>query len=164
MTVGFAEQVLKIVITGMRIHRDKVIIYRQIDYVTMTYSIPSDDQIADAVFAVMYRNAQVTSQNEMVRLVTNELNKRGGEFRISGERIRRVALNRDILQITIDYNKRDGELPSVCPVCRNEMSKVMNMTLDGDAIEVSRKCTVCPYTVGTKNRVPGRYTFTRKKR
>ena len=130
----------------------------------MSYSIPSDDQVADAIFSVMYRNSQVVSQGELVRLVNIELNKRGGEFRVSGERIRRIALNRELLTITIDYSKRDGDLPSICPVCKNEMSSTMNMTLDGDAIEVSRSCTVCPYTVGTKNRVPGRYTFSRKKR
>lgn len=130
----------------------------------MSYSIPSDDQVADAVFAVMYRNAQVVSQGEMVRLVNSELNKRGGDYRVSGERIRRIALNRDMLQISIDYNMNDGDLPDVCPVCRNGMSSTLNMTLDGNTIEVSRKCTVCPFTVGTRNRIPGRYTFTRKKR
>ena len=130
----------------------------------MTYSIPDDDRVADAVFAVMYRNAQVSSQSEMVRLVNIELNRKGGDYRASGERIRRVALNRDLVQITMDYNRRDGEIPESCPVCRNSLTPVMNRTLDGDEIEVERRCSVCSFSVGTKNRSPGRYIFTRKRR
>ena len=130
----------------------------------MPYSIPSDDRLAEAIFVVMYRNQQVVSQKEMAALVLKELEKDGTEYRVSGERIRRLAINRDMAQIVIDYNESDGDLPDVCPVCRNPLISVKNSTLDGGVIEVMRKCKVCPYSVGTVRRVPGRYTFLRKKR
>lgn len=131
----------------------------------MSYSIPSDDKLAEAIFVVMYRNQQVRSQREMASLVRTEINKDGSDYRVSGERIRRVAMNRDMLQLVIEYNESDSEdLPDTCPVCKNVMSPIMNRTLDGGTIEVLRKCTVCPYSVGTKMRLPGRYTFVRKKR
>lgn len=130
----------------------------------MSYSIPSEDRLAEAVFIVLYRNQQVHSQRELVNLVVAELNRDGSEYRVSGERIRRLIINRNMGQITIDYNDSEGELPQVCPVCRNKIISVMNSTLDGNMIEVTRKCTACPFTVGMTKRVPGRYTFTKKKR
>ncbi len=131
----------------------------------MSYRIPSDDRLAEAIFVVMYRNQQVVSQSEMASMVKKELDRDGEDYRVSGSRIRRLAVNRDMLQLVIDYNESSKtELPDECPVCRNRMSPVMNRTLDGGTIEVLRKCTVCPYSVGTKIHMPGRYTFIRKKR
>ncbi len=130
----------------------------------MPYRIPSDEKLAEAVFVVMYRNQQVVSQKEMASLVLKELEKDGEEYRVSGERIRRLAVNNDLAQLSIDYNESDGELPETCPVCRNNLTSVKNSTLDGGTIEISRKCTKCPFSVGSVNRTPGRYTFIRKKR
>jgi hypothetical protein len=131
---------------------------------TMTYSIPDDGKVAEAVFSVMYRHPQVRSQREMTELVLYELNKNGGDYRISGARIRRIALEKGLLELSISYNSAEGNPPSECPVCGENLKSIMNKTLDGGEIEVYRKCTKCPYTVGTANRVPGRYTFGRKKK
>lgn len=130
----------------------------------MVYHIPSDDRLAEAIFVVMYRNQQVMSQREMVSLVSKELGKDGEGYRASGERIRRLIVNRDLAQVIIDYSRSDGDLPKTCPVCKNALTSVKNTTLDGDVIEIQRKCVACPYTVGTTKRLPGRYTFIRKKR
>ena len=130
----------------------------------MSYRIPSDDRLAEAIFVVMYRNQQVVSQKAMVSLVMKELEKDGETYRVSGERIRRLAVNRDLATLVIDYAEKDGQIPEVCPVCRNELKSVKNSTLDGNVVEVMRKCTSCPYSVGSFNRTPGRYTFVRKKR
>lgn len=130
----------------------------------MTYSIPSDEKVIDAIFYVMYRRPQVRSQREMVELVSNELNRSGGNYRISGQRIRRLAIKNDMLVLSISYNESEGELPTVCPVCGGGMTSVMNSTLDGRTIEVCRRCDVCPYTIGTTKHVPGRYSFSRKRR
>ena len=130
----------------------------------MSYRIPSDDRLAEAIFVVMYRNQQVVSQKTMAELVLKELEKDGETYRVSGERIRRLAVNRNMATLIIDYAERDGEIPEVCPVCRNELTSVKNSTLDGGVVEVMRKCTSCPYSVGSVNHIPGRYTFVRKKR
>ncbi len=130
----------------------------------MTYSIPSDEKVIDAIFYVMYRHPQVRSQREMVDLVTAELNRSGGDYRISGRRIRRLAIKNDMLVLSISYNGSEGELPTSCPVCGGNLVSVMNSTLDGGTIEVCRRCDTCPYTIGTTKRVPGRYSFTGKRR
>lgn len=130
----------------------------------MTYSIPSDEKVIDAIFYVMYRHPQVRSQREMVELVTSELNKNGENYRVSGQRIRRLAIRNDMLVLSISYNESEGELPTSCPVCGGDLTSVMNSTLDGGRIEVCRRCEKCPYTIGTTKHVPGRYSFTGKRR
>ena len=130
----------------------------------MSYHIPSDDRLAEAIFVVMYRNQQVVSQKEMAAMVLRELEKDGEEYRVSGERIRRLIVNRDMAQLEIDYKEFEGDLPDTCPVCRNPLKSVRNSTLDGNMVEIMRKCTSCPYSVGSIMHVPGRYIFTRKKR
>lgn len=131
----------------------------------MSYHIPSDDRLSDAIFTVMYRNLQVRSQSELARLVRKELEKDENEYRVGEERIRMLAIKRGHVTITIDYHELDeADLPEICPVCKNPMMPIMNMTLDGETKELKRKCTVCPYTVGSKKRIPGRYTFTRPRK
>lgn len=128
----------------------------------MSYRIPSDERLSEAVFIVMYRNQQVKSQSEMVDLVLKEINKAGDNYRVSGERIRRLAVNRGLVQISIDYNDaEDRELPESCPVCRNPLTRISNATLDGRETEILRKCSACAYSVGTKMRMPGKYTFSK---
>jgi hypothetical protein len=131
----------------------------------MSYRIPDEDRLSDAIFSVVYRNQQIRSQAEFVRLVRKELEKDGLEYRVSEERARMTAIRRDLVNITIDYHEsEDGTMPEACPVCRNPMTSVMNKTLDGGSMELRRRCTVCPYASGTKRMIPGRYTFTRSRK
>lgn len=49
----------------------------------MSYHIPKDDRLADAIFTVMYGNQQVRSQAELARLVRLELEKDDEDYRVS---------------------------------------------------------------------------------
>lgn len=128
----------------------------------MPYRIPDDDRLEEAIRAVMERDIQIRSQTMMTSLVLSELRKESEDYRVSGERIRRVAIERSILRIYIDYNQHDDRSsPDVCPVCGYPMTSVSNSTLAGGKAKIGRRCTKCPYQTGTKLRTPGRYTFTK---
>lgn len=144
---------------------DKRLIYAPHDKTTMSYRIPKDERLVDAIFVVMYRNQQVRSQTELARLVRTEIQKDGGEFRVSNERVRMLAVKKGLVNVHIDYHELDDpNLPDACPVCRGTMNPVRNMTIYGESREIGRKCAVCPYSVGTKRRVPGRYIFSRPRK
>ena len=131
----------------------------------MTYKIPAEDDVADAILIVMHKNPQVRSQRELVSLVRKQLRSSDPELRVGGERVRRVGINRGLINFTIEYNKsKNGKKPELCPVCRNRLKPVKNMTLDGSVIEVRRNCTVCSFSVGPSPIVPGRYFFSKKSR
>ncbi|MCL1904888.1 MAG: hypothetical protein FWG19_02035 [Methanomassiliicoccaceae archaeon] len=124
------------------------------------YRIPNDDRLEDAIRAVMKRNRQILSQNAMKELVLKELRKEDEDYRVSGERIRKVAVDRDILRIEIEYNLYDEmSAPNVCPVCGFPMEVINNSTLDGRDTDIGRKCTKCTYQIGLRKKTPGRYTF-----
>ncbi|MDR3075413.1 MAG: hypothetical protein LBU30_05195 [Candidatus Methanoplasma sp.] len=126
----------------------------------MPYRIPDEDIISDAVSSVIGRTPHIETQAELLRLVRDELLKRDGEYRVGVERIRRIGLERGILKVSIEYRESDaGTVPHICPVCGNAMSSVMNRSLDGDPVEIGRKCVLCPYAVGRTVLVPSRYVF-----
>lgn len=128
----------------------------------MQYKVPDEETVSSAIISVMNRNPHVETQNEFLRLVRKELSRSDEGYRVSGERIRRIGLERGIIKISIEYRGSDiEELPHICPVCKSAMSPVMNRSLDGEYVEIKRKCTVCPYTVGKTVLVPGRYVFSR---
>ena len=132
--------------------------------VLMAYKIPSTDDVADALLIVMHKNLNVESQRELTELVRSRLQSKDPQFRVSGERIRKVGLNRGIVKVDIEYNSLDsGELQNICPVCGNEMSSIKNMTLDGRTVEVKRRCRLCSFSTGAEPKTPGKYTFTKKR-
>ena len=130
----------------------------------MPYRIPNDEILEEAILAVIGRNLQIRSQSEMTGLVLKELKKVSDDYRISGERIRRVSIERNILRLDIEYNQHDDRSsPDVCPVCGYPMAAINNSTLGGGAAKIGRHCTRCPYQTGAKRRTPGRYTFSKGK-
>ena len=130
----------------------------------MPYKVPDEETVISSIKAVMTRNPHIETQAEFLRLVRKELSKIDMEYRVSGERIRRIGVEKGIVKISIEYRGSDIEdLPHICPVCRNAMSPVMNRSLEGEYVEIKRKCTVCPYSIGKTVLVPGKYVFSRGK-
>ena len=126
------------------------------------YKIPDDDRLDEAIRAVMRRERRIESQAAMTELVLKELGKDGDNYRVSGERIRKVAIERDILRVEIEYNLYDElSSPEICPVCGYPMDVIGNATLDGRETDIGRKCTKCAYQIGLKKKMPGRYTFSK---
>jgi hypothetical protein len=130
----------------------------------MPHKIPDEDVVSFAIISVMNRTPHIETQKEFLRLVRKELSKLDNEYRVSGERIRRIGVEKGIVKISIEYRESDiPDLPHTCPVCKNAMSPVMNRSLEGEYVEIKRKCTVCPYSIGKKVLLPGRYVFSRVK-
>lgn len=130
---------------------------------TRAMRVPDEAAVAGAVRRVLSVTPRVETQRELLRLVLAELRGEDPSARLGSGRLRRIALSTGAARIEIDYRTADSKgLPYVCPVCGNPMAPVMNTTLDGDATEFKRRCTVCPYaTQGQKVPVPGKYVFVR---
>lgn len=129
----------------------------------MPYKIPDEQTLSKAIELAFIQKTHLESQRELVEAVNKELFRINQEYRASGERIRRIGVENGLIEITIDYHEVEGELPETCPVCKNAMSPIRNMSLDGEIVEVKRKCTVCSYNVGRKMLMPSRYGFSRIK-
>ena len=131
----------------------------------MSYKRPNDEKLDEALVNVLLRCQVIESQNELVKMVVKELGKNGETYRVSGKRIRRYALENDMVSLEIDYREsKNKKVAEVCPVCGNVLTSVSNTTLDGNLVELMRKCKNCGYISSARGSIPGRYVFIRKSR
>lgn len=126
----------------------------------MSYRIPDEEVLSEAIRAAFRRTPHVSSQREMAEIVNRELAVADPLYRAGAERIRRTGIDRNLIEVAIDYCRSEGEPPTACPVCGNTMEPVRRMTLDGEMVETGRSCSVCPYSVGRQRMMPARYGFT----
>ena len=129
----------------------------------MSYRIPKDDDIAKAIENCLSRSPRVRSQNVLNELVLTELMCVDESFRVSGERIRKVGIERGLFDLEIRYAHKNGSVPhQVCPVCRGKLESVKNRTLDWKTVDISRDCKKCGYSAKSDASRPARYIITRK--
>jgi len=131
----------------------------------MSYHIPSDDQIKVALKEVLRKFRTVQSQSKLKELATKELNTKKKKFGVTGSRLRNIAINSDFVKLEI--HSREGnpkKLMTKCPVCRNTLKRVKNLTIWGGEVTIEFRCPNCGYWTGKKKRIPTRYIFHLKKK
>lgn len=131
----------------------------------MAYRIPDDDLLVDAIVSVLLRNRTVVSQREICQLVTEQLNRNAEvPYRVSGNRIRRLSLERGLVSLDIEYRESESEMPETCPVCGRKLEPVMNSTLEGGSAVIAMRCRSCGYSASARSSIPSKYTFNMKAR
>ena len=131
----------------------------------MPYRIPDDELLTDAIANVLLKNKTVVSQRELCDLVTMEIN-RGADipYRVSGNRIRRLSIQRGLVSLDIEYRESSAELPDVCPVCGHGLDPITNSTLEGGLAVIKKKCRKCGYSASARSSIPSKYTFNMRPR
>ncbi|MGM0510918.1 MAG: hypothetical protein ACQESD_07350 [Thermoplasmatota archaeon] len=127
----------------------------------MPYSIPSDEEIRDALKIVMKRMKGVGSLRKLRKLVLRELRIKNDEYTVSSQRLRKIAVTSSFIHTNIKARKDEDResLEGKCPVCGNKLNMTKNETLFGGTVTLGYKCTECPYWTSMKRRVPIRYGF-----
>lgn len=129
----------------------------------MVYRIPGDDLLMDAMVNVLLRNKSISSQREFAALVAWELNRNSAEgedgYRVSGDRIRRLALRKKLVDLDIGYRDSTDGMPDACPVCGRDLGEITNSTLDGGTVVIIKKCGDCGYSASARHVMPSRYGF-----
>jgi hypothetical protein len=126
----------------------------------MPYRIPSVKVLSQSISEVIKEKRSVVSQRRFGELVVKNLKKKDAEYSASEERIRRMAIFRNLARIHIHY--RETKEPSrngKCPVCGSETKEIHNQTLFGEEVKLGFRCTRCPFWTGPNRRIPVRYTF-----
>jgi len=127
----------------------------------MAIRIPTAEVLAVAISAALRDNNTVGSQRRLAELVREELHRLDPEYGVTKERVRRIAITSGLVKVNVetrDTGKR--KRTTICPVCGSKMGRVRNRTITGGTVTLGRKCTVCPFRMGTTRRVPTRYIFT----
>ena len=131
----------------------------------MSYNIPSDEQIEKALVKVLNKFHTVQSQSKLKQLINKSLDTKKKKYGVTGERIRKVAINSDFIRLEIHSREGDPKkLLTKCPVCEGQLKKVKNLTIWGGEVTIEFRCSTCGYWTGKKKRVPTRYVFYLKKK
>jgi len=123
--------------------------------------IPRESELLEAIVKVLDEQKMVRAQYRMRSLVEQELRKADPEYRVSGTRVRKVALASG--KITLDIHCRetpDRRAMYKCPVCGTKLKQVKNQTVYGGTVTLEHRCPHCGYWTGLRRRVPTRYVFT----
>lgn len=134
----------------------------QSDEGTMSYRIPSEDDVAKAIENVLVRTPHMRSQRELCDAVSAELMCLDTDYRIGPERIRRIGISRQLFKLEIRYADRGRPAGKWCPVCGSILLSVRNRTLEGRTVELMRRCKVCGYSAKGNCSKPARYSIERR--
>ncbi len=127
----------------------------------MAYSVPSDEEIEDALRYVMRRLKGVNSLRKLRELVIKELQNTDPEYTVSSKRLRKLAVTAPFIhtEIYATRGERKKSLKGRCPVCENKLETTKNETIFGGTVTLGYKCKRCPYWTTLKRRIPLRYNF-----
>ena len=128
----------------------------------MAYRIPSDDEVARSIDDCLARCPRMRSQRELCDAVAADLAYRDPLFRVGADRVRRIGIERGLINLEISYASSDRPVGDLCPVCGNPMTSVRNRTLDGGTVEMSRSCRRCGYIAKGTETKPARYEIGRR--
>ena len=126
----------------------------------MQYDIPSDNQVEKVLKKVLKKAYTVTSQHKLQELVKKELRTKKKVFGVSAQRLRDIAIRSGF--VSMEIHSREGDPHKIlhkCPVCKNALKRVKNLTIWGGEVTIEFRCPVCGYWTGKKKRIPTRYVF-----
>ena len=124
------------------------------------YHIPGEDDVARAITYVLSRYGIIRSQEHLARLVMKVLKNNDRNYRLSGARVRHIALKHRVARVTVETRESgSSELDIHCPACGTVMNEVRNRTLDGKTAVIGYSCPSCSYRTGNLPMRPHRYIF-----
>lgn len=127
-------------------------------FISMQYHIPTSEEVVIAIYRALRKYGTIDSQWKLREKVTEELKNLDKGYRVSLQRVRKLAVKAGFIKIEI--RSREGEEETTaCPVCDGKLRKVKNISLWGKEVIVGYKCTSCPYKSGKKRQIPTRYIF-----
>ncbi|MEA2054497.1 MAG: hypothetical protein U9O96_05205 [Candidatus Thermoplasmatota archaeon] len=124
----------------------------------MQYHIPSGEEIVVAIYKALKKHGTIDSQKKMRDMVMEELEVLDKKYRVSPQRVRKLAVRAGFIRMEIKSREGEGELVR-CPVCNSKLKKIKNFSLWGKEVIIGYRCTVCNYKSGVKRQVPTRYIF-----
>jgi uncharacterized protein with PIN domain len=126
----------------------------------MTYHIPSDEELLEAVKKVFEKNHVISSQHRLKLLVEKELQAKKQQFHVSEPRLRKLVVHSKLVQVEI--HTREGTAEKIfpkCPVCGSSLQRVKNQTIYGGEVTLEYRCGFCGYWTGKKKKIPTLYVF-----
>ena len=121
------------------------------------YKIPNDEEIARAIKKVLSKHKEVRSQALFHDFVLRELRIKSPYYRVSSERIRRIASE---IGVKIIVDKRKSHIDAkTCFVCGGVLATMKTKNLEGVEVPAGKRCKTCDFKMDRANLYPKRYIF-----
>ncbi|MFP4115900.1 MAG: hypothetical protein ACLFTQ_01705 [Candidatus Aenigmatarchaeota archaeon] len=121
--------------------------------------IPNPELVKRIIRQKLKERGVVRSQEELGKLVDEELQRIDDSFQISPERTRRIALELSNVEVTVKTRKSREKRPEECPACGGELRGLYAKNLEGERTEVGFRCENCGYHGDVEAFIPMRYEF-----
>lgn len=126
----------------------------------MGYRLPDEKRLRSVLAEVVESSGGVRTLGRLADLVGEALARDDPRYRVSRERLRRVAVTSAQIRVQIHTRRSPSRrLREACPVCGSRMKRLENQTLSGTRVVLEARCPTCPYWTGRARRIPTRYVF-----
>ena len=98
----------------------------------MHYHVPASEEIVVAIYKALKKHGTIDSQTKMRDMVMEELHMLDRKYRVSPQRVRKLAVKAGFIRMEIKSREGEGEIS---------------------------RCPVCNYKSGVKKQIPTRYIF-----
>jgi len=125
----------------------------------MRKKIPNSELVKRIIYYTLKRRGVVHTQDELAEIVKRELKKLNKKFTITPQRVRKIALLVDNIEIIVKTKKSKKTKPKKCPVCGNKLTPIHAKNLLGEKIVIGFRCDICNYHGDEKFFAPMKYQF-----
>jgi hypothetical protein len=122
------------------------------------YRIPRSDEVGETIIRVLEEYREVGSQNLLHSLVLRRLKRENQFYKLSPERVKRIAAGLAEVKIFVE-KKKSGREAKKCYVCGSKMEWIEGKNLFGNAARTGKKCVKCGFRVDRPELAPRRYVF-----
>jgi DNA-directed RNA polymerase subunit RPC12/RpoP len=122
------------------------------------YRIPGKDEVERALREVLGDYREVASQALLHSLVLEKLRKENQFFKISPERVRKIAAGLREVRIFVEKRRSSREAER-CFICGGEMAWIKSRSLLGSTTRAGKRCPKCGFRIDRPHLEPRRYVF-----
>lgn len=127
----------------------------------MKYKIPDGEMVTKAISEVLDEHREVFSQDSFHQMVQSKLRMDDKKYRVSAERLRRVASTMKNVGIRV-VKMRSRLEPKECFICSGELASFESVDLFGGRTPLGKRCKRCGFEMEKGRLAPRRYVFYRR--
>ncbi len=125
------------------------------------YRVPKDDEVGSAIRSTLEDYKEIGSQKLLHSLVLEKLKRENQFYKLSPERVKRIAASMPDVRVFIEKRKSPREAKK-CYICGHPLERIKVKDLFGNPTYIGKKCGECGFKIDKALLVPKRYLFFRR--
>ncbi|MEM5811426.1 MAG: hypothetical protein QXG91_01660 [Candidatus Aenigmatarchaeota archaeon] len=129
----------------------------------MSRKRPKEEKVMEIIKRIVSSRLMVDSLEKLYFFVLEELKKEDKEYSISPQRIKKIVMKMDEINIKVK-TRESASIRKIneCPVCKSSLEEIKTKNLANKDVVIGYKCSKCGYISDLKSFAPMRYVFLKK--